>query len=134
MDMEIVSISLDKDTLKELNDIQYSLGFKSRSKMLRSTIDLLLNEHRIIDSLRGVHDVVAVITYRESEKNHVSGLLHGFEDAIGTTVHQHHSHLCLDMMNIDAGADVIRRLFRILKSSKCIKSVNFTILGRSEYR
>ena len=31
--MEIMSISLDKETLQELNEIQENLGFRSRSKV-----------------------------------------------------------------------------------------------------
>jgi metal-responsive CopG/Arc/MetJ family transcriptional regulator len=127
--LEIISVSLDGETLKELNEIQENLGFKSRSKLISSTVNSLLNEYRIIDSLRGVHEVVFIITYRENERNHVSNVLHEFDTAIKTTIHQHHSSMCLDIMNVDADAGVIRKLFSMLKRNKCVKSINFTLLG-----
>jgi metal-responsive CopG/Arc/MetJ family transcriptional regulator len=127
--MEILSISLDKETLAELNEIQDSLGFKSRSKMLRSTIDLLLSEYKVIESLKGNHNVVFVITYKDNEKNHVSNMLHDFENEIKVTVHQHNGTMCLDMLNMAADAQRIRKLFTAMKGSKCIRSLNFTLLG-----
>lgn len=130
--MEIISVSLDKETLDELNEIQENMGFKSRSKMLRSTIDLLLSEYRVLDSMRGRHEVVFIITYKEQEKNHVSSTLHDFEHEIKVTVHQHHGNLCLDMLNIEADATVIKRLFSALKRSKCIRSLNFALLGHRQ--
>ena len=119
--MEIISISLDWETLSELDEIQKSLGFKSRSKMLRSTIDLLLSEYSVIEKLKGRHEVVFVMTYPENERNHVASILHAFKAEIKVTVHQHHGDLGLDMLNIEADAEVIRKLFGALKNSKCIR-------------
>ncbi|MDE1768721.1 MAG: ribbon-helix-helix protein, CopG family [Candidatus Micrarchaeota archaeon] len=127
--LEIISISIDEETLSELNEIQRALGFKSRSKMLRSTIDLLLGEYRALESLNGRHEVVFIITYRDKEKNHVSNILHKFENEVKVTVHQHRGTMCLDTLNIDADSEVIKRLFKEMKGSKCIRSLNFALLG-----
>jgi metal-responsive CopG/Arc/MetJ family transcriptional regulator len=127
--MEIMSVSVDRETLDELSEIQENLGFKSRSKMLRSMIDLLLSEYRVIDSLKGQHEIVFVITYRDRESNHVSSLMHEFKDDIKVNVHQHRGTMCTDMINVEADAGVIRRLFKEIKNSKCIRSVNFALLG-----
>jgi CopG family transcriptional regulator, nickel-responsive regulator len=124
-----MSISLDQETLDELNKIQRNLGFKSRSKMIRATIDSLMREFRIIDSLKGRHETVLLITYREQHRDHVSTILHKFEDSISTTIHQHHHTMCLDIINVDADANKIRELFSTLKRNKCIRSMNFTLLG-----
>jgi metal-responsive CopG/Arc/MetJ family transcriptional regulator len=129
--MEIVSISVDKETLQELNRVQEILGFKSRSKMIRATVDSLMNEFKIIEMLKGKHEVIFIVTYKEHEKYNVSNLLHKFEGSIKTTIHQHHSALCLDIINVNADASKIKELFRTLKSNKCIKSMNFTFLGSS---
>jgi metal-responsive CopG/Arc/MetJ family transcriptional regulator len=129
--LEIISVSIDPETLKELNKIQANLGFKSRSKMIRATIDSLMNEFQVIDSLKGKHEVVLIVTYREHERDHVSAILHKFEDSIKTTIHQHRSTLCLDIINVNADATRIRELFSVLKRNKCVKSMNFTLLGSS---
>ena len=126
--MEIISISLDKDTLDELDRIQGSLGFKSRSKLLRATISSLLNEYRIMESLKGHVDSVFVVTYKESEKHRVSDLLHDFEDCIKTNVHQHHVGICLEVLIICADAARIRELFGMLKKDKGVRSVSCSVL------
>ncbi len=126
--MEIISISLDKDTLEELDRIQGSLGFKSRSKLLRATLGSLLNEYRLMESLKGHVDSVFVVTYKESEKHRVSDVLHRFEDCVKTVVHQHHVGICLEVLIICADAERIRELFGTLKKDKGVRSVSCSVL------
>ncbi|MFN7990963.1 MAG: CopG family ribbon-helix-helix protein [Candidatus Micrarchaeia archaeon] len=126
--MEIISISLDKDTLGELDRIQESLGFKSRSRLLRATISSLLNEYKIMESLKGHVDSVFVVTYKESEKHNISDLLHDYEDSIKTVVHQHHVGICLEVLIICADAERIRELFGMLKKEKGVRSVSCSVL------
>jgi len=126
--MEIVSISLDKETLSELNKLQDRLGFKSRSKLLRATIGSLLNEYRMLESVKGHVDSVFVVTYREADKHHISDRLHDYEDTIKTVIHQHHVGICLEVLIVCADAQRVRKLFGVLKKEKGVKSLNCSIL------
>ncbi|MEW6036464.1 MAG: CopG family ribbon-helix-helix protein [Candidatus Micrarchaeota archaeon] len=126
--MEIISISLDKETLDELDKIQGNLGFKSRSKLLRATIGSLLNEYRVMETLKGHLDSVLVVTYKENEKHRVSDILHRFEDCIKTVVHQHHTGICLEVLILCADAERIRELFGLLKKDKGVRSVSCSVL------
>ena len=126
--MGIISISLDDKTLKDLNETQKTLGFKSRSKLLRGAIDCLTNEYRIIESMKGHTDGVFVVTYKESEKNRISDLLHGFEDCIKTVIHQHHVGICLEVLITCADAKRVRELFRELKKDKSVLSVSCSLV------
>ena len=132
--MEIISISLDEQTLGELNEIQESLGFKSRSKMIRNAIFEVIKDYQALDSLEGEVECIFVVTYRQSEKNHVSDLLHKFEDMIKTELHQHREGICIDVLNISAQAGDVSRLFGILKRNKCVYSVNYSIIGRGRMK
>lgn len=126
--MEIISISLDKETLEELDRIQQSLGFKSRSKLLRATLSSLMNEYKLMEQLKGHTDSVFVVTYRESEKDRVSDITHDFEDCIKTVIHQHHVGICLEVLIVCAEAARIRELFSLLKKDKGVRSVNCSVL------
>lgn len=126
--MEIISISLDRETLDELDKIQENLGFKSRSKLLRATIASLLNEYRIMETLKGHVDSVFVLTYRESEKHRVSDVLHKYDECIKTVVHQHHVGICIEVLIVCADADKIRELFGLLKKDKGVRSVSCSVL------
>jgi metal-responsive CopG/Arc/MetJ family transcriptional regulator len=126
--MEIISISLDKETLEELDRIQGSLGFKSRSKLLRATLSSLMNEYKLMEQLKGHTDSVFVVTYRESEKDRISDITHKFEDCIKTVIHQHHVGICLEVLIVCAEAGRIRELFGLLKKDKGVRSVNCSVL------
>ncbi|NYZ74213.1 ribbon-helix-helix protein, CopG family [Candidatus Micrarchaeota archaeon] len=126
--MEIISISVDKETLRELERAQKALGFKSRSKLLRTTLASLLNEYHAMESMKGHMDSVFVLTYKESEKHRISDLLHHFEDSIKTVIHQHHVGICLEVLIVCADAGRIRELFGLLKKDKGVRSVSCSVL------
>ena len=126
--MEIISISVDKETLAELENAQKALGFKSRSKLLRTTLASLLGEYRTLESLKGHTDSVFVVTYKESEKHRISDMLHAFEDTIKTVVHQHHVGICLEVLIVCAEARRIRELFAVLKKDKGVRTVSCSVL------
>jgi len=126
--MEIISISLDKETLSELEKTQTQLGFGSRSKLLRAAIGSLLNEYRLIENRRGHTDAVFTLTYREADKDRISDVLHRFDDCIKTTIHQHHVGICLEILVVCADAARQRELFSLLKKGRGVRSVSCSVL------
>ena len=126
--LEILSISIDKEALKQLEQIQKRLGYKSRSKMLRSALQSLVKDYDKLDSLRGEVGSVFVLTYSDKQKDNVSDLLHGFEDAITTEMHHHHSGTCIDILNLETDAKTTRDFFSAAKSNKSIYSVTYSIV------
>ncbi|HUY70341.1 MAG TPA: ribbon-helix-helix protein, CopG family [Candidatus Baltobacteraceae bacterium] len=130
--MKILSISVDKDAIKQLDAAQKRLGIKSRSKLLRNAILNMLKEYDTLDSLSGNVESIFLLTYKESEKNHVSDMLHRFEDYIKTDLHQHRHGTCIDVLNVEASANTTRALFAALKKSKCIYSVTYSIIKETK--
>jgi metal-responsive CopG/Arc/MetJ family transcriptional regulator len=132
--LEILSISIDNDALKRLNEIQKMLGFKSRSKMFRNAILGMTKEYEVLDALKGNAESIFVMTYSDSKKNNVSDILHKFEDAIKTELHQHNSGTCIDVLNINTDATTMRKIFSALKRSKSVNSVTYTIIRKTGKR
>lgn len=130
--MEILSISIDKEALRRLEQVQKRLGYKSRSKMLRNAVLGMIQDYDKLESLTGNVESVFVLTYSESEKNHVSDILHRFEDTIETEVHHHHSGMCIDVLNINTKAQRTRDIFGALKGSKCIYSVTYSVVPEAK--
>ena len=128
--MEILSISIDDDTLKQLNQTQRRLGFKSRSKLLRNAILGMMKDYEALDTLRGIVEIIFVLTYNDSEKNNVSDMLHKFENQIKTELHQHNSGTCIDVLNIHAEAGEIREMFDALKRNKSIRSLTYVVIRK----
>jgi len=126
--MEIVSISMDEETLSQLNIIQEKLGYKSRSKLMRATIDSLLNEYKVLEGLKGHADAVFTLTYREMKEGELSGIMKRFSDVIRTEIHQHHAGICLRVLIICGESKAIREFFAALKSAKGVRSLNVSLL------
>lgn len=126
-----MSVSIDKETLSALGEIQEKLGFKSRSKLLRNAVLHMLEEYRTLDALSGNVESIFVLKYKTSEKNRVSDMLHMFEDSIRTELHQHSSGTCIDVLDIRTDAGSTRKLFGALKMSKCVHSVTCTVIDSS---
>lgn len=126
--LEIISVSIDKETLGELDRMQESMGFKSRSKLLRATINSMLNEYQALDALRGHSDSVMVLTYKAAAKDRISSIVHGFGDQVKTTVHQHHAGVCIDILVVCCDAADVRRLFSALKRENGVRSLSCSVL------
>jgi metal-responsive CopG/Arc/MetJ family transcriptional regulator len=126
--VEILSISMDKGSLKRLNEVQKRLGFKSRSKMLRSAVLSLLKSHSELEALKGSVESVFVVTYTEGEKNNVSDLLHRFGKTVKTSMHHHESGIGVDILNISASAQKTRDLYNSLERNRCVRSVSCVVV------
>lgn len=126
--MEIISISLDKETVTNLDSIQKKLGFRSRSKLMRATIDSMLNEYRVMEELEGHCDAVLTVTYNYRRKDELGHLLAQFEDVIRTEMHQHHEGVHMRVLIICGEAERIRELFAALKSGKMVRSLSASLL------
>lgn len=130
--MEILSISIDDETLDKLNKIQKELGFKSRSKLLRSAILNIVKDYETIDISDSSIECVFAITYSEKEKNHVSDILHKFKSIIKTEIHHHSYNKGVEIIIISGKSSVVKELFTILRKNKCVQSVNFLMLEKKQ--
>ena len=126
--MEIISMSLDRETVGELGKIQKKLGFRSRSKLMRATIGSLLNEYRVMEELEGHCDAVFTVTYEYRKKDELGHLLAQFEDIVRTQIHQSHAGVHLRVLIICGQAKRIRELFSELKTGKMVRSLSVSLL------
>ncbi|MBN1169945.1 ribbon-helix-helix protein, CopG family [Candidatus Micrarchaeota archaeon] len=126
--MEIISVSLDDKSLNDLDKLQQKLGYKSRSKLLRSTINSLLNEYKKIESQKGHTDAVIVVTYTANDQPKIHEIVHEYADSIRTSLHQHHNGVCIDIIMVCAEGSQIKELFSGLKRNPAVKSISFSIL------
>ena len=129
--MEILSISIDSESLGKLDSVQKRLGFKSRSKLLRTAILSLLKDYETLESLSGNVESVFVLTYPETKKNNVFDMLHQFDSDIKTEMHHHHSNTGIDIIKLETTAENTRRFFNESKRNRSITSVVYSIVSSS---
>lgn len=132
--MEILSISIDKEALEQLEQVQKRLGFKSRSKMLRNAVLSMLHDYEVLEALTGQVESIFIITYSEKERNNVSNVLHRYEDEVVTELHHHHPGTCIDVLIVHANAKKTRDIFGVLKRNKCIYSVNYSVIHATPHK
>ena len=125
---EVLSLSLSADQRKELDAMQEKLGFKNRSKLLRAGLESLLNEYRLLEKLEGVHKVVFVGAHEEEHEASLGRILHEFEDAVNTTIHQKSENLCVEIITAQGPAARLKILFSNLKKAKGVRQVQAFVL------
>ena len=119
---------MGREQLEELGRMQKKLGFTSRSRLLRATVDSMLNEYNVLESRKGHTDAVFTVTHASQGSDSLSPLLSEFEDVIVTEIHQHHKSLCLRVLITCGDAPRIRELFSHLKRKKGVRSVQVSVL------
>jgi len=85
--MAIVSLSFPDETVKELNHMQESQGFKGRSELVRAALRLMIEDTRSKDSLKGRVSAVIVVTHSEENEDPITALKHQFEAIVKTHIH-----------------------------------------------
>ena len=85
--MTIVSLSFPDETVREMNHMQESQGFKGRSELVRAAIRLMIEDTKSKDSLKGKVSAVVVVTHDEEDEDPITALKHQFEGIVKTHIH-----------------------------------------------
>ena len=85
--MTIVSLSFPDETVREMNRMQESQGFKGRSELVRAAIRLMIEDTKSKDSLKGKVSAVVVVTHDEEDEDPITALKHQFEGIVKTHIH-----------------------------------------------
>ena len=116
--MPIVSISLTKDFLKEMDELQSSEGFSGRSELIRAGIRSLINQKADRENLVGAMQCILLITHEEGEEHSVTDIKHEIDKI--TKSHLHYKlgeRKCLELLIVDGKASEIQELMRRLQVS-----------------
>jgi CopG family nickel-responsive transcriptional regulator len=132
--MSIISISLPKELLKELDSILGEERNATRSKVLRQALRMYVSEYKELDKIKG--DTVATITvlYEKIEKNaELFRLQHEFSDMITAYLHSHLTEMsCLEVMVIKGSPTRLKNLVDGLKANKRVKKIKISIMTTDE--
>ncbi|MGD0329009.1 MAG: CopG family ribbon-helix-helix protein [Nitrososphaeria archaeon] len=132
--MSIISISLPKELLKELDSVLGEERNSTRSKVLRQALRMYISEYKELDKIKG--DTVATITvlYEKIEKNaELFRLQHEFSDMITAYLHSHLTEMsCLEVMVIKGSSTRLKSLVDGLKANKRVKKIKISIMTTGE--
>ena len=121
---ERVSLSLEKELLKEFDKIVHGLGHRNRSEAVGEAMREFLVNKKWDMAKRGVVPGVILLTYDHHARgvNHaLTELQHDFPDVVSATMHIHLSkHTCLEVIAFRGEAERVRALAKTLRSLKGI--------------
>ncbi|MFW9830908.1 MAG: CopG family ribbon-helix-helix protein [Candidatus Thorarchaeota archaeon] len=129
--MPIVSISLSKEDLKNLNQLQIEGGFGNRSELIRHALRSLTSDFHNLDQLKGDVSAVLTIVYGKQGKGIESNfLLHRQVKIIEALLHSHTvNEDCVEVMVLNGPAEDLRELVKMLNGNRKIHTVKVAVIG-----
>lgn len=121
--MEIISISLDQENVRKIEKIMGALGIKSRSKLIRTSLDSLVHEYEVLSELEGVQTVVFMVSHKRGNSD-ISRIIHEFQNIIKTNIHHHSPKGCLDILIGEGDAKIIRKMYQAINNTGNSSSVS----------
>lgn len=109
--MGIVSISLNDNILKDMDELQKELGFSGRSELIRAGIRMLLTDKLEKEKQTGDIGCVLTVTHNEDDEESVTKIKHRFEDIIQTHLHcKIKNDKCLELFVLNGKASKVREM------------------------
>ena len=127
--MPVVSISLNRPLLDDLEKLQTELGYSGRSEVMRAAIRLLLTDGREKQQLTGnVNGLLLAIHSHEAE-HHVTQIKGRYLDVIHTQLHNRFREgKCMELFILDGDARRIRELATELQRNEENEYVKLIII------
>lgn len=130
--MEIISLSLDDETMEKIEDIQENSSFNGRSELFRKAIENLHQEVRSNQNLDGDLNAVLVVRHPHRKEQEIASLAHEYDRVITTQLHSKlDGEKCLEVFHTDGSADEVIEFYNSLEGSKHTESVN--ILPQNQF-
>jgi len=125
--MTIVSISLNDEILKQIDNLQTTMGFSGRSDAIRAGIRSFVSEEKQKQDLTGEVNAILLVVHNDEYDNEVNGIKHSYEDLI--TMHLHNKineEKCMELFILKGESEEVTEItknFQINKKMDTIKLV-----------
>jgi len=116
--MSIISVSLSKKLLDEIDALKEEVGFSGRSEVIRASTRLLIADNNEKKEMVGEINAILILIHHQKSEDKVTQIKHDFEDIINTQIHSHlQENQCLELFILDGNASRIRELSRLLNQN-----------------
>ena len=128
-DTTIISISLNRDMIKELDTLQKSLGFTGRSEIVRAGIRTFVQEEKQKQGMKGDKNAILMVVHDDEFDDQVAGIKHDYEDLIKTHLHNKiDGDRCIELFLLDGDAKRIEAVTKGFLTNKKMDNVKLVIL------
>lgn len=123
--MEIISLSLDKETQNKLEEIQEKSSFNGRSELIRKAVEKLHQDIQSNQKLEGKLNAVIVTRHPHKREQKIAKIAHKYDKVITTQLHSKlDGENCLEVFHTQGPADEVINFYNQLEGSKNTESVN----------
>ncbi|MCH8519256.1 MAG: nickel-responsive regulator 1 [Nanoarchaeota archaeon] len=126
---EIISISLNKEMIEQMNIIQKEMSFSGRSEIVRAGLRNLIEEYNSLHALSGIVEGTLIVTHKEEFNDEFSKIKHTApHDSVKTHLHHELSnHLCMEVLLFRGDSKYLQDLYKRFTSSRKIESVKVVV-------
>jgi len=122
--MEVISLSLDSETLEKLEEIQERSSFNGRSELFRKAIDQLHRTQNSLSDMEGSINAVIVVKHPHKRERSVTEIAHKHDGMLKSQLHSKlDEENCIEIFQVEGEAGEVRSLYNQLKGSKDTESV-----------
>ena len=128
-DMPIVSISLNDEILKQIDNLQSTMGFSGRSDAIRSGIRSFVSEEKQKADLSGNVNAILLVVHNDEYDNQVTDVKHSFEDLI--TMHLHskiEGDKCMELFILKGESELVSDITKNFQINKKMDTVKLVAL------
>ena len=121
--MTIISISLNEQNLKDLDQIQKELGFSGRSEAVRTALRMLVAERNERRKMVGHVDGILIVVNEMGGSEHIDEIYHSNQSMIRTHIHNHIGQdKCMNLLIMSGDA---REINKVLSSLEKLDGINY---------
>ena len=127
--MPIVSISLNDEILKQIDNLQKNLGFSGRSDAIRAGIRSFVSEEKQKENLSGKVNAILLVVHNDEYDNQVNGIKHSYEDLITTHLHSKiEGDKCMELFMLKGEANLVTDITKDFQTNKKMDTVKLVTL------
>jgi CopG family nickel-responsive transcriptional regulator len=115
--------------IKDMDEIQRSLGFTGRSELVRAGIRLLIQDVKEKNSLSGKVSGIVVVTHDRENEETVTRIKHAFDDIVRTHLHNKVSKgNCIELFLVEGDASEVSSMAKEFEKEDDIRSVKLVTI------
>jgi CopG family nickel-responsive transcriptional regulator len=121
--MTIISVSLNEQNIKDLDQIQKELGFSGRSEAVRTALRMLVAERNERRKMVGHVDGVLIVVNEMGGSDDIDEIYHSNQSLIRTHIHNHIGQdRCMNLLIMSGDA---RDVNKVLSSLEKLEGINY---------
>ncbi|MEM3654134.1 MAG: CopG family ribbon-helix-helix protein [Candidatus Bathyarchaeia archaeon] len=125
---KIISVSLNEEILKEIDEVKKELGFSGRSEVIRAGARMLIADNKEREKLVGKLNPILLLIHSQKAEDIVTKIKHEFEDITKTQIHSHlKEDKCLEIFILDGDAERIKQFANLFQTSRKIEYVKLIV-------